>query len=56
LRDVQALCTHFWAQSIIVFRAQQSLAIPVSWEDFNLCKIEEITVRYDGKKPTATFT
>lgn len=24
------------------------------WEDFNLCRIEQITIRYDGKRPTAT--
>lgn len=25
------------------------------WEDFNLCKVREITLRYEGKRPTATF-
>ena len=25
------------------------------WENFDLCKLEEITIRYDDKKPTATF-
>jgi hypothetical protein len=25
------------------------------WEDFDLCKVREITLRYDGKRPTATF-
>jgi hypothetical protein len=25
------------------------------WEDFNLCKVSEITLRYEGKRPTATF-
>ena len=27
----------------------------VIWEDINLCKAEEITLRYEGKKPTATI-
>ncbi len=25
------------------------------WEDFDLCKVREITLRYEGKRPTATF-
>ena len=25
------------------------------WEDFNLCKVREITLKYEGKRPTATF-
>ena len=25
------------------------------WEDFDLCKVREITLRYEGKHPTATF-
>ena len=25
----------------------------VVWEDINLCKAEEITLKYEGKKPTA---
>jgi hypothetical protein len=25
----------------------------VIWEDINLCKAEEITLKYEGKKPTA---
>ena len=25
------------------------------WEDFDLCKVHEITLRYEGKRPTATF-
>ena len=27
----------------------------VVWEDFNLCKISKITLKYEGKKPTAIF-
>ena len=27
----------------------------VIWEDFNLCKISKITLKYDGKKPPAFF-
>ncbi|MEO8501690.1 MAG: hypothetical protein ABI565_12295 [Vicinamibacteria bacterium] len=25
------------------------------WEDFDLCKVREITLHYEGKRPTATF-
>ncbi len=25
------------------------------WEDFDLCKVREITLRYEKKRPTATF-
>ncbi len=25
------------------------------WEGFNLCEISEITLRYEGKRPTATW-
>jgi hypothetical protein len=25
------------------------------WEDFDLCSISEITLRYEGKRPTATW-
>lgn len=25
------------------------------WEGFNLCKVSEITLRYEGKRPTATY-
>ena len=25
----------------------------IEWEGFNLCKAEEITLKYEGKKPTA---
>ncbi len=25
------------------------------WENFDLCTIEEITLRYEGKRPTATW-
>jgi hypothetical protein len=25
------------------------------WEDFDLCKIEEITIKYEGRKATATW-
>lgn len=26
---------------------------PIVWEDIDLCKAEEITLKYEGKKPTA---
>lgn len=28
-------------------------ADPIVWEDIDLCKAEEITLKYEGKKPTA---
>ena len=35
----------------IVFSDQEEAV----WEDFDLCKVREITLRYEGKRPTATF-
>ena len=35
----------------IVFSDQEEAI----WEGFNLCKVSEITLKYEGKRPTATY-
>ena len=39
-----------WDMKIIFSDKEEAV-----WEDFDLCKVREITLRYEGKHPTATF-
>ena len=39
-----------WDMKIIFTDKEEAV-----WEGFDLCKVEEITLRYEGKRPTATF-
>ena len=39
-----------WDMKVIFSDEEEAI-----WEDFDLCKVEEITLRYEGKRPTATY-
>lgn len=39
-----------WDMRIVFSDGEEAI-----WEDFDLCKVSEITLRYEGKRPTASF-
>ena len=39
-----------WDMRIVFSDGEEAI-----WEDFDLCTVSEITLRYEGKRPTATF-
>ena len=39
-----------WDMKIVFSDEEEAI-----WEDFDLCEVQEITLKYQGKRPTATF-
>ena len=39
-----------WDMRIVFSDGEEAI-----WEDFDLCAVSEITLRYEGKRPTASF-
>ena len=39
-----------WDMRIVFSDGEEAI-----WEDFDLCAVNEITLRYEGKRPTASF-